>query len=290
MVKLPDLPFRLLVHSLSALLIALFLVFAEFAFFRPLFAAAIAALAATALWEYYQLLKKKELKPASAIGLTGAIVYVFAYYLSVTQEASFFSTIPAIVLGTTLFGCFIYYGIFPLAPIVNIATTFFGLIYIVVPVTLVLAILYLFPHRPGEGSFWVFYLIAVTKSADMGGYFIGRHFGKRKLALKLSPNKTLEGAIGGLVASVVVSVLICYLGKKTGLFFASFSYIDALWLGASMGILGQMGDLAESLLKRDAKVKDSNCIPGVGGILDMIDSLLFTLPLIYLFLTYTTHR
>ncbi|HEY4832651.1 MAG TPA: phosphatidate cytidylyltransferase, partial [Waddliaceae bacterium] len=71
---------------------------------------------------------------------------------------------------------------------------------------------------------------------------------------------------------------------RYGHIFEAFSYLQALWLGVVVGALGQIGDLAESLLKRDANVKDSNSIPGVGGMLDMIDSLLFTAPVVYIFL------
>ena len=115
---------------------------------------------------------------------------------------------------------------------------------------------------------------------DVGAYFVGKFLGKHKLS-KLSPNKTLEGAVMGLVTAIAVSVLMYYLGRKFAFENFSFTLFRSIWLGALIGVLGQAGDLAESLLKRDAKVKDSNQIPGLGGILDMLDSLLFTAPFTY---------
>jgi phosphatidate cytidylyltransferase len=120
----------------------------------------------------------------------------------------------------------------------------------------------------------------------MGGYFVGRFLGRHKLAEELSPNKTKEGALGGLIAAILMSVLLLFIGQRWGGVFSRFSYTEFIFLGLVMGFLGQVGDLAESLLKRDVGVKDSNKIPGVGGLLDMVDSLLFTSPLVYLFLKF----
>ncbi len=291
--KLSDLPNRSLINGLSAVVIAALLFFAEFPFFRWVFASAIAAITAIALWEYYQLLKKKELQPAFSLGIVGSILYVFSVFLKSQSPLplfpSFFENIPPFLLGALFFACFVYFAVSKPSPTINIATTFMGIVYIAIPLGLIIRIVFFFTYGGVEdlhfeGSWWVLYLIAVTKSSDMGGYFVGRHFGRKKLAFNLSPNKTLEGALGGLVSSTIMSLVICFLGKWVGQVFEDFSYWSALWMGILMGILGQMGDLAESLLKRDAKVKDSNKIPGVGGILDMIDSLLFTAPVVYAFL------
>lgn len=287
-----DLPLRTLVNGVSAALIALFIFLAEFHPLRWIFAAAVAACAAVALWEYYQLVKKKEAAPAVSLGLIAAVLYIFAVFFQSQGPhvgEPFWRYAPVIILGVLLFGCFVYFAVVRPSPIINISTTFFGIIYIAIPLGLLVQIIYFFTY--GElsdpylqGSWWVIYLIAVTKGADMGGYFVGRLFGKHKLAIKLSPNKTLEGAIGGLLASMLLSVLICWLGKQFGHVFEAFTYFESIWLGVLLGIIGQAGDLAESLLKRDAQVKDSNQIPGVGGLLDMVDSLLFTAPVLYIFL------
>lgn len=202
---------------------------------------------------------------------------------------SLWQRIPEIVLALAFFSCFVYYAYKDSSSLLNISTTFLGVVYIAIPFGLVIRTVYFFSYNGMEdlhfqGSWWILYLLAVTKSADMGGYFVGRFFGKRKLAMHLSPNKTLEGALGGLVGSVLVSLLICYLGKRFGHVFQDFTYVGSIWFGLIIGFFGQIGDLAESMLKRDADVKDSNGLPGVGGVLDMADSILFTAPIVYLFL------
>ena len=288
--KMGDLFSRTLTNSFSGLLVALFIFFAEISFFRPFFTAGISLIAAIALWEYYRLVRKKELEPGVKIGIVTAILYVFAVFF---QTGAYFSAeiwqyLPEIILGLFLFSLFAYYAVKGQEAILNLSTTFFGLFYIVIPIACFVRIAYFFfdgtiSTSPYEGSFWLLYLIAVTKGSDMGGYFFGRWFGKRKLAVRLSPNKTYFGAVAGLVFSVILSVFIAYLGKRAGVFTA-FNYLSAVWLGALLAIFGQLGDLAESLLKRDVDTKDSNNIPGVGGVLDMVDSLLFTAPLVYIFL------
>ena len=288
-----DLGIRFLINGISAVLIALFIFLAAMRPLQWIFAAAVAAIAATTVWEYDQLVKKKGLFPAVVLSILAVIFYVFAVFLKTqgpySHLASFWSHAPEIVLGLAVFGCFVFFAIVGKPPITNIATTFLGIVYIGVPLGLIVRILFFFTFQGAEdphfeGSWWLIYLIAVTKSADIGGYFIGGRFGKRKLALKLSPNKTLEGALGGLFISTLMSVFICFLGKRFGHIFEGFSYLQALWLGVIIGAVGQIGDLAESFLKRDAGVKDSNSLPGVGGIFDMIDSLLFTAPVVYIFL------
>jgi phosphatidate cytidylyltransferase len=135
-----------------------------------------------------------------------------------------------------------------------------------------------------DGRLWLAYLVAVTKITDMGGYFMGKMWGKSKLAPHLSPGKTLIGGIAGFISAILLSLGFFLLSKYFQLESFKLNFIQAIFLGGVIGIFSQLGDLAESLLKRDAKVKDSNTIPGVGGVLDFLDSLLFTLPVLYLFL------
>ena len=291
--KRRDLIYRFLINGLSSILIAFCIVIAEWPYFRGFFAAIVAAITATALWEFYQLVKKKGLSPAYAIGLIAVIFYVFTVFFK-TQGPhpllpSLWQNGPEVILGLAFFACFVHFALTGEKPITNISTSFLGIFYIGVPMALILRVVYFFvfdgqfdPHF--EGSWWLLYLIVVTKIADVGAYFIGSSFGRHKLAFKLSPNKTFEGALGGLIAAILMSLFVTWLGKRVGHVFLNLSYLESIWLGATVGILGQIGDLAESLLKRDAGAKDSNTIPGVGGILDMVDSLLFTSPVVYIFL------
>lgn len=291
--KSHDLGIRTLINGLSAVLIALLIFLAHYPALRWMFAAAVALIAATAIWEYDALVRKKGLSPAVTLSVVTVILYVFSVFIKTQGPyqilSSFWAHTPEIVLAIAFFSCFVHFAVVGLPPITHIATTFFGIVYIAVPLGLFVRVMYFFSYNGildpfFEGSWWIIYLIAVTKSADIGGYFIGSAFGRRKLALKLSPKKTLEGALGGLIVSTLMSLWICFLGKEYGEVFKGFSYLQSIWIGALIGIVGQIGDLAESFLKRDAGVKDSNTLPGVGGVLDMIDSLLFTAPIVYIFL------
>jgi len=128
-----------------------------------------------------------------------------------------------------------------------------------------------------NGNYLVLFLILVTKMGDVAAYFVGRTVGRNKLIPRISPNKTIEGTVGGILTSIAIA-LCCQ--KMIGV-----SIYHAFVLGVLLAILGQMGDLAESLIKRDCGVKDAGGhVPGFGGVLDMIDSLLFTAPIFYFYM------
>lgn len=136
-------------------------------------------------------------------------------------------------------------------------------------------LLNLITDRP-HYRFLLFLVIACTYMADTGAYIIGRKFGKHKLARVLSPGKTIEGAGGSIMGGMLAALLVRYV------FLPEINLFVVLCLGVFIAILGILGDLAESLLKRGFGVKDSGTIiPGHGGILDRLDSLLFTAPFVY---------
>jgi phosphatidate cytidylyltransferase len=131
-------------------------------------------------------------------------------------------------------------------------------------------------HQLPEGSHWLLVLTAITAGSDSGAYYCGRRFGKHKLCPLVSPNKTIEGALGGLVAGVAGAVLMAVLLKvQVSIFFL----VPAAVLLTGVGIIG---DLTESMIKRATGTKDSGTIlRGHGGVLDRIDSLLFAAPVLY---------
>lgn len=134
---------------------------------------------------------------------------------------------------------------------------------------------YYFMETRDAGLIYIFYSLFMIWATDSGAYFIGKAFGKRKLWPEISPNKTIEGSIGGVICAVIVAIL-----------FSVFTDIDAsliqlLVITVVLSVFGQIGDLVESALKRHFNVKDSGrLLPGHGGILDRFDSLLFVWPLI----------
>ncbi len=161
-------------------------------------------------------------------------------------------------------------------PLERVVYSAFGLLYIPWLLGYFLMLRYT-PDAEGGLLFFALPLLA-TFAADTGGYFFGYFFGRRKLAPEVSPGKTVEGAFGGLLFSFFVVVLVTRLANI-------WSLPDAFLYAVMVASASQLGDLSESLLKRSLGAKDSgNTLPGHGGILDRLDSLLFAVPITYVFL------
>ncbi len=155
-----------------------------------------------------------------------------------------------------------------------------GPIYVCLPLAMLMII-----DRCPQGNIWIFFLLAVSFASDTGAFYCGRLFGKHKLHEAISPRKTWEGAIGGIVSSVVVALWFPWL-LRTLHFRQVNPEVNPGFLAfvVALSITGQIGDLAESMLKRSHGVKDSGSIlPGHGGILDRIDGLLFAIPIFYIY-------
>lgn len=135
-----------------------------------------------------------------------------------------------------------------------------------------------------EGSKLVYFLLLVVWMGDTGAYYVGKRFGKRKLSPRISPKKTVEGLIGGVATSIVAAVVIHLT------FFREMPLFHAIIAGAILSFCGVLGDLAESMWKRSADVKDSGTlIPGHGGFLDRFDSIFFTAPILYSYWALIVH-
>ncbi|MFA5145425.1 MAG: phosphatidate cytidylyltransferase [Candidatus Omnitrophota bacterium] len=156
--------------------------------------------------------------------------------------------------------------------IVGISTTIFGIVYVSWLLSFLIKIRYL------EGGLGLLAaVLLITKLSDIGAYLIGMRFGKTPLIPRISPKKSVEGSIGGLVFGVS--------GSLAASSFLQLSFLHTISLGICLSVLAQLGDLSESLMKRDCQVKDSgNIFPGLGGVLDTIDSLLFTAPAFYFYM------
>ena len=166
----------------------------------------------------------------------------------------------------------------------GLATTLFGLAYIA---ALFSYLFYIRTLKTGDGAWLVFFLILVTKMGDVGAYAVGNLMGRHTLIPRISPRKTTEGFVGAAVFSGVTAWFAQPMLGTQPVFGHASTALSAFGFGLVLGVIGQLGDLAESLLKRDCQVKDTGTlIPGLGGVLDVIDSLLFTAPLFYGFLIY----
>ena len=157
--------------------------------------------------------------------------------------------------------------------VIGISTTLFGIFYVAWFFSFLIKI-----RMMPNGAGLVGSLLLMTKAGDIGAYLVGTRWGKTPLISHISPKKSVEGAIGGLVFSILASF------ACKGM--VHFHWAHLLFIGLFIGILAQLGDLAESLMKRDYQIKDSgNVFPGMGGVLDLIDSIIFTAPAFYFFIS-----
>lgn len=272
-----DLSLRLLSSLCAGLFIACMILFSSHPVLQYVVVFAIGLIASIAIWEYEKLAALKGAKMILSVLITITSLGVLSFF--VASKIPHFKWLP---VATFFLGFVCLFGLHfkqKEGAVVDLAVSLFGLLYIAVPMGMLLGVLYI--PSPQDGRWWIAYLLIVTKMSDVGGYFAGNLWGKRKLAPQISPGKTIEGSLAGLFFSVLAS----YAFYR---WVPSFSLTAAEWIsfGFLLGIVGQFGDLAESLLKRDANKKDSNSLPGLGGILDTLDSILFNSVILYIYLTY----
>ncbi len=266
--------------------VALLIIFSgyELAFF-----ALIGSLGLVSLWEFYGMLDHKGLPNFKVTAMIcGSIMLCGSfYYFSKVGPAQSYDFEMAVLLGflLTVFTRQMFESLRDDAPLRTMAYTLFGLLYVLWLYNFITKIVYVVPRSPTgavTGQFYVLYLIAITKFSDMGAYLTGSVIGRHQMVPHISPKKTWEGFAGALFFSLLAS---------WGLFAIMPGHLSVLnWthatvLGLLLGFAAVVGDLAESIIKRSTGMKDSgNFLPGIGGALDLIDSLLFTAPLLFFYL------
>ena len=237
----------------------------------------IALQVALGLVEFYRMMRGRGLRPYRRLGIVSAVVMLWVCYRPQTPHVGFLITgVLMLVLALELRN--------PEARqrVENIAVTAFGVLY-VGWLSAHLVLLRELPWHAGtsyeEGTSFVLLAFFVTWSCDVGAYAFGRLFGRIRPWRAISPRKSLEGAIGGFTMAVLAGLI-------ARVWFAPFlKWGDAAVLGLLVGVFAQVGDLVESLLKRDAAHGDSSdMIPGHGGVLDRFDSLYFAAPVVYYYL------
>jgi phosphatidate cytidylyltransferase len=239
------------------------------------FAISISVLVGFGLYEFFDMVSKKGILVYRYFGIiTGCFIPLSAYMRFAPSAEMEFIFIMTICLCVFLLQ---FTRRNTEQALVGIATTVFGILYIGWFVSFMVKLRVL-PPLSMDGRFLILYLIATTKSGDIGSYIVGTFFGKHQLIPRISPKKSVEGTIAGSVISFLVAVSLRNL-------LPAVSFVNICVIGLLLSVVGQIGDLSESLLKRDCKVKDSGFIfPGLGGILDMIDSLIFATPIFYFYL------
>ena len=241
-------------------------------------------------WEFYKAQEEKAHKVFKHCGLfCGALIFLNSWWFLILrpEEARFVHFGCELVLVFSLLGAFVRLVIVQedhRAPIITAALTLLGLMYVPFLFNYV-ALLAFQPGDPNQNRFLLIYLLAVTKFSDVGAYVIGSLIGRHKMIPRISPGKTWEGFAGAILTSLGISVVLAHaMGSRV----AALSFIDSVVLGLLLPLVSVVGDLAESVVKRDASIKDSgHSIPGIGGALDLIDSILFTAPVLYFYLQFT---
>lgn len=243
---------------------------------------------ARAVWEFYKICEAKGLPSFKIWGVIGTVALISGswFFFASPRFEKLSYDFDIVIL--TVFALGVFLRQFPqrLNPrgIETMAVTLFGLIYVGWLANFVTRIN--FVYRPSQdGRFFVLLLVVVTKFTDIGAYLVGTTMGRHKMVPRLSPKKTWEGTAGGILLAVVGALGCCLWLTPETMKARGVTPAHAVIIGLLLGVAAVIGDLAESLIKREAGVKDSsNVLPGHGGCLDMIDSLLFTAPLLYVYL------
>ncbi|MEA4922518.1 MAG: phosphatidate cytidylyltransferase [Eubacteriaceae bacterium] len=225
------------------------------------------------VYEFYKGFHAMDIKPCYPIAVVSA-VGLYAIDL-LTTDSSWYM----LWLFLTVLACLLYLFNIEKRKLEDSLATLVGILYVVFfsfHVTLV--------DRTGDTGILVWLVIFGAFATDVMAYFTGVAFGKHKLCPKISPKKTIEGSIGGILGSIIICGLF-------GWFFAREYFIHCIIIGALCGVVSQFGDLTASIFKRKMGIKDyGNLIPGHGGILDRFDSVLFTAPLVYYYIILIINR
>ena len=243
-------------------------------------AVAVFILAILGINEIYSAFSNAGYKPIKPIG------YVLCFIILLI---GFFNSIPDMtqVYRIALFGSFVIFLILYTLPVflygkystVDVSVTLYGIFYVIF-----LFMFIVLTRRLEYGSHFVWLILLGAWSTDTFGYFVGTKFGKKKLAPKLSPHKTVEGSVAGVIGSIIIIVLYGIVLQR---YLVHIPYYHYIIIGALCGIISQVGDLVASATKRYTKIKDYGyIIPGHGGILDRFDSVLFTAPVVYFYIMF----
>src|SRR3984893_17797949 len=280
--------YRRLISAAAMWAIALFVIFSGN---ETIFLLLIGALGMAGLWENFRMLERSGTRCFTAFGMAcGAASFIGSFFALRTNSQTEAYDFENIVLLVFLFGVNARQMFRPTrktAPLETMAYTLLGLLYVAWLFNFMTKIVYVIPRTAEgatQGQFYVLYLVVVTKFADMGAYLVGSRIGRHQMIPHISPAKTWEGFGGSLVFAVVAGYLLIFLMPQQ---LAWLNFFHATILGILIGLAAVVGDLGESIIKRSTGVKDSGAVlPRIGGMLDLIDSLLFSAPLLFFYLRF----
>lgn len=225
------------------------------------------------LWELQRMLFAEPLAPLWLI-----LYLVTGLFLPLGASLGGFEGLHLALIGAFFCGLLALLFCTPLDPsgLTRLARFTFGWLYIPYLLSYVLLI-----GRLAEGTRWIFFILLVVAADDIAAFYCGRRFGRHRLYPAVSPKKTIEGSLGGLLASLVIGTL------YGSVWLEGVSTWELLLVSGVLGMAGQVGDLVESMMKRSSGRKDSSSLlPGHGGILDRLDSLLFAIPVTFFFMIW----
>jgi len=252
----------------------------------------IIILAAAGLAEFYNLAKKTGLVNFKYSGIAGGVLLMAGTFLNLTGRLGIHNSPARVNDFETSFLILFVLGLCVrqfvsrrnTAGLTAISTTLFGLMYVPWLLNFIQKINF---FQNVDGHYYLLYFILITKFSDTGAYAVGSLIGRHKMIPRISPGKTWEGFAGAIVVSTGASVLFVHFAANK---MPAVTMLDAVLLGILLSVSAVIGDLIESLFKREAGLKDSGTLfPGIGGILDLLDSLLFNAPIMYLYLRHVLH-
>jgi len=250
-------------------------------------AALLGIVAVLATLEFFRMAERKGVRPLRGVGSVVALLFVVLAAVDPSRgpDAAGFATLTIAAMLTLPVVSIWSRGV-PGQPLLTVSATLAGGVYAGALISFGLFL----RHLPANAGMWhgtalVFAPVVLTWASDTFAYFVGRTWGTRKLIPSVSPGKTVQGAVGAVLGTVLVAVAYSYLLSSFPTYRLGVG--GAILLGLVVSTVAQLGDLAESLFKRDAGLKDSGkLLPGHGGALDRFDSLLFTLPVGYFFFRF----
>ena len=254
-------------------LIVLSISIAAIWFGTPWFTLLVTAIAFVGIIEFYRMATSADIQPLIHCGIVSAVLLAFIPHCQYTGAAPFLLTLVVVIS--------LIWSLFRSPKeraFHNWAWTMAGILYIGWMLSFWVGLRIL-----ENGREWVFFAVFTTAASDTSAFFVGRAWGKRRMAPTISPSKTWEGAIGGFLGALTLALILKAIFSLPP-FFLPVNYWQAALLGAAVSVLAQLGDLVESLLKRNTETKDSGkLLPGHGGILDRFDSFLLSGVLVYYF-------
>jgi phosphatidate cytidylyltransferase len=257
--------------------------FAGLLFLPPVFIPIVLVpLTALVMVEFYSLLDASKIPHFKVVGTICSLSLVLGTWLALTGRIPFGGEIEPMLLYVMFAACFLrqLFHVGSENAWETTAGTLLGIVYggFLFNFTTKLLVTW----GDAQGRFLIIFLIVVVKLTDIGAYFTGHAIGRHKLIPRVSPAKTWEGCFGGVIAGVIGGIILCRIFQHSASVHV-FGYVQAAIIGFFLSIAGILGDLIESLFKRAAGVKDSGTIiRGMGGILDVFDSLLFAAPVLYI--------